>query len=175
MKSNSLSKKKTTNFSVREEEEKLEAFDKTVAMKGSNRNATISKLMLEYVINNAKPVDFQSISIVDNKDKLGYKKSFFSYDDAALYAETIDVGGSDDDLKRDIAVFQETGVKYSFTEIGIVIYTVWYFSESRDSWNNPSMDLFFNALAHNLNTGHFEDITSDDSLSFLIYPNISYL
>lgn len=166
-------KQKTKNFSTRCETSLLESFDSIVEKIGKSRNNVINDLILNYIAENSKShIDFDPIPIADNKENLGYVKSFFIREDAEFFMKGIEVINEGSlynfpfDKEEEINRLISTGVKYSFNKIGIYIYTAWYFDENRDSDNRPILDLNFSQCVYDQNNDLFYESHDFDYLHF---------
>lgn len=183
-KSNTMNiKPKTKIVSIRMETDWLEMLDNVVLQRNSNRNEILNNLVKDFVashIINKNENSFTPISLFNNKDKLGYKKSFFNFEDAQIVfrgmSEIIKQDDKDynflsdalqdDDKERIIKTFLETGVKYFFTKIGIILFSVFDFHESRDNAGNPTIDKGNITFIYDLEKNLFEEFNDYEYFNF---------
>lgn len=158
----------TSTFSVRTDNVLLDNFDKLIENSSSNRNKILNDFILEYVTLNSSHYDADHIQIQDNIEQLGYKKEFFTRKDAEFFirAENI-LNNTQKELfdENDVLRVLHTGVKYSFTKIGLRIYSTWYFNQSTEK----------STVKHDLFLGNVQIIydEKDDSVEYLTQDTLS--
>lgn len=132
-----MKKKETTKtFSIRAEIDSIKEFENLVEKNSTNKNKVINDFMLEYIIKNTENYDSVNTEIHNNIDKLGYKKEFFNREDAEFFIQAENLLNSYPDgflSESDILRVFHTGVKYSFTNIGLRVYSTWHFYESKEN------------------------------------------
>lgn len=176
-------KPKTKIVSIRMETDWLEMLDNVVLQHNSNRNEILNNLVKDYVASHIRKKDenyFTPISLFDNKDKLGYKKSFFNLQDAEIVfkgmSEIIKQDDKDynflsdalkeDDKEKIIKNFLDTGVKYFFSKIGIILFSVFDFHESRDNAGYPTIDKGNITFIYDLEKNLFEEFNDYEYFNF---------
>lgn len=164
----------TSTFSVRTDNVLLENFDKLIENSSSNRNKILNDFILEYVLLNSSHYDADHIDIQDNIENLGYKKEFFTREDAEFFVQAANLLNSPNKElfdESDVLRVLHTGVKYSFTKIGIRIYSTWHFYQSTEKSTGK----------HDLNFGNSQIIydEKDDSVEYLEhdtnYQNFTFI
>lgn len=157
-------------FSIRSNGEIIQSLDRILTEKGLNRNTFLNDLINSYVIKNTNKEYFKDIPLAENIANLGYDKQFFSNDDAKFIYKAVNfLHGFDDnkpeEMENEIQRLLLTGVKYSFKNIGLNIYTTFYFSESRNDNQNPILNLYSLIFFHDEKTDTFGECTDFDYLS----------
>lgn len=158
-----MKKRETTkNFSIRTEIAVLDNFEQLLSKKGTNKNKVLNDFMSSYVMENLKHYNSVNTNIQDNIENLGYERSFFSKEDVVFYvkAQNLLSDGflmeSEDEYMN---CFIHTGVKYSFSKIGIVIYSTWGFCQTKElETNRLSLTLDRTSIIHN---------TKNDTVDFM--------
>lgn len=126
----------TKTFSIRAEIDNIIDFEKIVERNLTNKNKVINDFMLEYILKNTPNYESTNTEIHKNVEALGYKKEFFNREDAEFYvqADTILNSYTDDFLTEDdVLRVLTTGVKYTFSNIGLRVYSAWHFYESKEN------------------------------------------
>lgn len=175
-------KPKTKNFSTRLDTLLLETFDSIIENKGKNRNNVINDLILNYISEHSKDKEyFQPISIVKISEKLGYKRTLFTREDAEFLIEGLKVIDSKSNFLKEygspydensINEMVATGIKYSFENIGIYIYSHWHFAENRNSENLPIIDKFHYQYVYDKKSEHFFECEDIEFLPFNLKENL---
>lgn len=141
-----MKKRETTKtFSIRADVENVTAFEKIVERNLTNKNKVINDYILEYIVKHTSYYDCITTDINDNVNNLGYKKEFFSREDAEFFikAENIINSYPEGYLKEeDILRVHCTGVKHSFFNIGLTIYSAWMFSQKKDKTTGDYVLMF---------------------------------
>lgn len=131
-----MKKRETTKtFSIRAEIDNITEFEKILQKNSTNKNKVINDFMLEYIIKHSKNYDSINTSIHNNIENLGYKKEFFNREDAEFFIQAENVINSYPNgflTEDDILEVFNTGVKYSFSNIGLKVYSAWSFYESKE-------------------------------------------
>lgn len=129
----------TKTFSIRTETESLTEFENVIQKNGTNKNKLINEFMLQYIVLNSKPYESINTDIHNNIENLGYQKEFFNRSDAEFFIQAENVlNDTPAELldENDVLRVLSTGVKYSFLNIGLKVYSSWMFYESKENETN---------------------------------------
>lgn len=161
----------TKTFSIRAEIDNIEEFEKILEKRSTNKNKVINDFILEYIIEHTKHYDSTNTMIQNNIENLGYKKEFFNREDAEFFVQAENVINSypkDFLTEDDILEVFHTGVKYSFTNIGLKVYAAWMFYESKENiTENLHLNFGGKAILYNEKEDIVEYMTDMDFTSFV--------